>query len=722
MATRKDTNRGTPMHDAIGAYGPQASERLARIRPYAEAFTRDLCAAFHEGLVARAGRDDVINQLTPDDFWECLGSHPLSRLLDADLKEHGVRQSAREMGRVLAYIGVENAWLVETYDELISGLRRAIAEWSLPEQDSRFLQDALVSRLMTSLGGIVAGQRQVIKGQQRVMGSITRLIETCTTLSDLARALLEALLTLDGMVAGTFAKPDRNGTLQYEIVVGATVERHASTFTNYQRLPNIHGDNILGRGPSGCAWRSGQLQRCHVAASEPSLAPWREIACELGYVSCATIPILDANREPQAILSLYHSAPGYFLTADRNNLLDRLRSVLSATIARLGRHATTIHYTARADYRERLAHGALTLLYQPVVDLKSGRLAKVEALARLNNPDGTHVSPVDFLPAFGASDLRRLFALGLRQAITDLHQWEAHGLLTAVAINLPAQALADPEYLEIAKTTLSEMSMDPDRLTFEILEADDTQPGDTARRLLAQWRELGVRLGQDDLGSGYSSLLRMERLAVDEVKIDQGFVSTAARSPRRALQFIHHLTRLAHDVGLTVVVEGLESRGLIEAATILGAEAGQGYAISRPITANALSSWSRDFRLSVTPEKPLTALGAYAALLLRAALLSLARARPTLMRHVVAEPCAIATYIETMTSRNAALRDAYHALTETIRDGINLKGYEEMHKQVEHHLCTEIQREENAERPTDPLPGNTDGASLSHHISPSKHR
>ncbi|MHB1513435.1 MAG: EAL domain-containing protein [Acidiferrobacter sp.] len=696
------------MHDAVDAYGPQASDVLGRVpASYTEALTCDLCATFQRGLVARAGADDVISQLTPDDFWESLGAHPLSRLLDTDLKEHALRQSAREMGRILAYIGVENAWLVETYDELISVLRRHIEHWTLPEQERRFLQDTLVSRLMVSLGGIVAGQRQVMKSQQRVMGAITRLIETCTTLSDLARALLDTLLTLDGMVAGTFAKPDKYGTLQYEIVIGATVERHASTFANYQRLPNIHGDDALGRGPSGCAWRSGQIQRSLTILREPSFAPWREIARELGYVSYVAMPILDANREPQAILSLYHSAPGYFSTADRNNLLDRLRSVLSATIARLGRYAPTIHYTARADYRERLAHGALTLLYQPVIDLKSGRLAKVEALARLNNPDGTHIPPADFLPAFGAGDLRRLFALGLRQAITDLRQWEARGLLTAVAINLPAQALADLEYLEIAKTTLGEMPIDPSRLAFEILETDDIQPGEPTRGILAQWRELGVRLAQDDLGSGYSSLLRMERLAVDEVKIDQGFVSTVARSPRKALQFIHHLTRLAHDVGLSVVIEGLESRGLIEAATILGADAGQGYAISRPITANALSSWSRAFRLSVAPEQPLTALGAYAALLLRAALLGLAQTRPTLARHVVAEPCAIATYIETTTPENAALKEAYRALTDTIRDGLDPKHHEEAHRQVEHLLCTEIQREENADRLAHPLPGET---------------
>lgn len=704
------------MQDVTDAYGPRAAQALAPIRPHAALLTRELCAAFHGGLMARAGRNDVIAQLSPEEFWRSQGAHPFLRLLDPDLKEHAWRRSAQDMGRTLAHIGAENTWLVETHDDLITGLRRhpLIRSLSAPEQG--LFQDILVSRLMALLSGLVTGQRQILQGQQRVMGTITQLIETCTTLGDLARTLLETLLTLDGMVAGTFAKPDENGTLQYEIVAGTTVERHASTFADYQKLPNIHGDNPLGCGPSGRAWRSGQTQRSILIAREPSLAPWHSIARELGYVSNATIPILDAHREPRAILSLYHAAPGYFSTPDRTHVLERLRSVLSATLARLGRNATTVHYSVRADYRERLARGALTMLYQPIVDLKTGRLAKVEALARLRNADGSHVPPAQFLPAFGADDLRQLFVLGLRQAVTDLQHWDDHGLSIAVAVNLPAQALSDPEYLATTRTLLRESAIEPHRLTFELLEVDEvSQPDTAARGLINRWRRLGVRLAQDDLGSGYSSLLRMERLAVDEVKIDQEFVGTVARSPRRALHFIHHLTRLAHDIGLSVTVEGLASRGLIEAATILGADAGQGYAISRPMTANALRSWCRDFHPAISPEGPTTALGAYATLLLRGTLLALARTRPSLLHHIVAQPCAVAAYIEKNPALKAgALKEAYGKLQTTIREGADPNRYEKAHERVERLLCAEIGREEAAvAHTTDTTPDGTGALSLS---------
>ena len=688
-------------HDA---YGPRAAKALAPIRAHADVLTHDLCAMFHAALLAHAGRDDVLTQLDAKDFWASQESHPLRQLLDADLKHQTLQQSAQDMGRTLAYLGVENAWLVETYDTLITELRRHPLIQSLTPAQRDPLRDVLVSRFMASLSGIVAGQRQVVYGQQRVMGAVTRLIETCTTLNDFARALLDTLLTLEGMVAGTFARPDKNGTLQYEIVAGATVERHASTFADYQSLPNIYGDNPLGCGPSGCAWRSGKPQCSVMITREPSLSPWHQIARELGYISHATIPIQDANREPRAILSLYHAAPGYFSTTDFSDILDRLCTVLSAAVARLSQDAPPVHYSIRANYRERLTQGALIMLYQPIVDLNTGRLAKVEALARLRDPDGTHVSPTHFLPAFGARELRQMFSLGLRQAVADLKNWDHRGLHTSVSVNLPAQALSDPEYLAIARAVLHDAAMEPNRITFELLETDETGLRDTiVRQMVNRWRRLGVRLAQDDLGSGYSSLLRMERLAVDEVKIDQEFVQTVARSPRKALQFIHHLTRLVHDIGLSVVIEGVESRGLMEAATILGADAAQGYAISQPITADALRSWYRDFDLVVAPERPTTALGAYATLLLRGTLLDLARSRPTLLGHIICEPCTIAAYIENGTAaRSAALKDSYAKLVAVIRAGADPQRYEKAHNRLEQLLRMEIRREEHTAAPAAP--------------------
>ncbi len=130
--------------------------------------------------------------------------------------------------------------------------------------------------------------------------------------------------------------------------------------------------------------------------------------------------------------------------------------------------------------------------------------------------------------------------------------------------------------------------------------------------MLEQFKALGVRLAQDDLGSGHSSLLRLRHFAFDDVKLDQSLVRGQEFDPRGALNFIHPLTSLAHSMGLTVVVEGLENAGLIEAAYMLGADAGQGYGISRPLPADEIPAWVHDHRLRLDRDNPSTHLGGLA--------------------------------------------------------------------------------------------------------------
>jgi len=127
---------------------------------------------------------------------------------------------------------------------------------------------------------------------------------------------------------------------------------------------------------------------------------------------------------------------------------------------------------------------------------------------------------------------------------------------------------------------------------------------------------MGIQIVQDDLGSGHSSLLRMDRYAFDVVKIDQGLVRSALRKPQRALEFILYLTRLAHAFKTPVTVEGLENLGMIEAAAILGADFGQGYGIAKPMPASDIITWHQGYVYSVNPKAPRTALGAMAGYML----------------------------------------------------------------------------------------------------------
>jgi hypothetical protein len=163
---------------------------------------------------------------------------------------------------------------------------------------------------------------------------------------------------------------------------------------------------------------------------------------------------------------------------------------------------------------------------------------------------------------------------------------------------------------------------------------------------IAEFQQAGIRIVQDDLGSGHSSLLRMDRIPCDRVKIDQGLVRSALDRPIRALEFIYHLTRLAHDFGVLVTVEGLEDEGLIEAAAILGADQGQGFGIARPMAAHDVMSWHQTWSMPVEPERPRTALGALAGFLLWDRKLGMMVDWPDHAADFIKEPYLVHRYLE----------------------------------------------------------------------------
>jgi len=684
------------MNEDLGAFGPEAAALLDLAQRHFAGLGECFVTAFYEGLARHAGPDDVISRLTPEQFayTQIKQLKQLRTLLDPRLNECVHQERAIQVGHIHAFTGIEMTWLVDAYELYLKQLLRHIQEWPGASEERAHLRQVLTTRLMADLGGQIRGQHEIAQAQQQAISTITHLLQTTTTFSDLVRRILETLADLPGMMAGTLSRPDGNGDFQYEIVVGRTFENHVASLAGRQLIPSIHGDRPVGQGPSGRAWRSGQIQQTLSIASDPTLAPWHEFARDLGYASMTTIPVTDAGCCPQAVLTLYHGWPGYFVTPNRVNLIDQLYSELGAAFTRSGRTNRVISYATRAVYRERLTKGDLTMLYQPVIDLSSGQLNKVEALARLNGPDGAYVAPGNFLAAFGEHELRQLFALGLRQALTDLRYWEKQGLVTSVAINLPPQALIDREYLTIAHTVLHDIPIDTARLTLELLETGEIDSRQNPTGILSEWRALGICLAQDDLGSGYSSLLRMERLAVDDVKIDQGLVSTGAQTPRKALQFIHHLTHLAHDIGVRVTVEGLESVGLIEAAAILGADAGQGYAIARPMAASELRSWTYPSHLVVDSNHPQTALGAYATMIIQNALIALVATRPSLLKSVVSEPCALSYYLHLQDLDHAPIGVAQKELLACAKKGAKTARYYEVRQKVEDLLCAHIRAEE----------------------------
>ena len=541
----------------------------------------------------------------------------LVRLLAPDLTQQAHRAEAEGLGRIHALVGVDMLWLFEAYGFYQQETLRLLAPL-LPQAKQRELLTGIISRrILHDLQAQFAGYRQLDAEAVGAVSQIDHHVLTAANLPDLVRGVMTTIGALTGGVCSFFARADAAGQLQIEASFGAAAERyHAAMEAGHVPKISIDPDQAAGRGPGGRAWRARQIVVSDTWAGDPGRSPWQSINADLGLTASAAVPLRDASGRSIALLSFYSVWPGFFSTRRIAALLGHVQQVVSHAIQQRIR-SPVIPLREQEGYRELLEQQSTVMLYQPIISLRDGRLIKIEALARLRNPAGDLITPDRFLPTFGDAELLLLFAQALRQACADNLMLEGQGLRPTIAVNFPAEGVGDPRYEEVLFRQLAHCRFAAGRLQLEMLESSEGHAHRGRHEaFLQRLRAAGIGVVQDDLGSGHSSLLRLEQYAFDEVKIDQGLVRSALRNPRRALDFILHLTRLAHAFATPVTVEGLENLGMIEAAAILDADRGQGYGIARPMPAAALAAWHDGYVYPIDPQGPRTALGAMAGYLL----------------------------------------------------------------------------------------------------------
>jgi len=227
----------------------------------------------------------------------------------------------------------------------------------------------------------------------------------------------------------------------------------------------------------------------------------------------------------------------------------------------------------------------LTLVYQPKVDMFSGRVRSLEALARWTHPQLGFVSPGEFVPiAEQTGGARRLTSWALSAAIRQMAAWHGEGIDIDVAVNLSAPDLLDANLGDEILETLRHHGIAPTSLILEITEGAVIKDPALAVRNMQLLRIAGVRFSLDDFGTGYSSLSQLSRLPLDELKIDRSFI-IRAHERRDDVTIIMSTIELAHSMGLKVVAEGVETREAWNLLRRLGCDLVQGYLVSRPLSA-----------------------------------------------------------------------------------------------------------------------------------------
>ena len=233
-----------------------------------------------------------------------------------------------------------------------------------------------------------------------------------------------------------------------------------------------------------------------------------------------------------------------------------------------------------------LIAGQILLHYQPQAELATGCVDSVEALIRWRHPDLGLVSPARFVPiAEDSGFIRHLTAFALTKGAEQSKVWRDAGTPLSVSVNVSARDFEDRNFLERVLEIVQIAGIAPADLMLEVTESAVMAEPDKAIAIMASAREAGFRFGIDDFGAGESSLGYLSRLPVDEVKIDQAFARDL--TPRNE-SIVRSAVTMGHDLGLTVVVEGVETAEVADRLRELGCDKGQGWYFGKPVPADEL--------------------------------------------------------------------------------------------------------------------------------------
>ncbi len=243
-----------------------------------------------------------------------------------------------------------------------------------------------------------------------------------------------------------------------------------------------------------------------------------------------------------------------------------------------------------AMLRRALDNGDIVVHYQPIVDLRSGKISGFEALTRLNHPTNGLVPPSEFIGI--AEETGLIVPLSeqvLKKACIAAGAWQRRfGLENqlSMSVNFSARHISEDNIVELLKRSLRDSRLPPEDLKIEITESLIMTNPELAAQTFAQIKELGVTLSLDDFGTGYSSLSYLRRFPIDTLKMDRSFVSRMD-TDEKDMELVRMIIMLAHTLGMVVIGEGIESDSQLGLLRNLNCEFGQGYFFAKPLTEDA---------------------------------------------------------------------------------------------------------------------------------------
>jgi diguanylate cyclase (GGDEF)-like protein len=256
-----------------------------------------------------------------------------------------------------------------------------------------------------------------------------------------------------------------------------------------------------------------------------------------------------------------------------------------------GMHANVVYQLQlQNDLHRALERRELRVFYQPTVSLATGLLTGFEALMRWQHPERGLILPEEFIPL--AEETGLIIPMGLwilREAAGQMKRWlkqfRSQNDLT-ISVNLSGIQIAEPNLVPQVEQILSETELEPPNLTLEITESVLMRNPQAATEKLLQLKALGVRLHIDDFGTGYCSLSYLHDLPVDTLKIDRSFISRIGTEHEKG-EILRTIATLAHNLGMEVIAEGVETAAQLSHVRSVKCESAQGFYFSRPVETKA---------------------------------------------------------------------------------------------------------------------------------------
>ncbi len=327
------------------------------------------------------------------------------------------------------------------------------------------------------------------------------------------------------------------------------------------------------------------------ALPDPNQA--RLIADEVLDALCGTYHIGHLEIAGSASIGVLNSAPTY--ASAEEMLRDADTAMYEAKHAGRGRCTTfdaTMQQRVRdraaleQDLRRALTRSEFSLVYQPIVSLRTGRTETLEALLRWRHPTRGPIPPSEFIPVAEESGLIvQLGRWSLSEASRQLAEWRhrhPHAHDVGISVNLSRRQLESPTLAEDVAQVLAENGLPPGALHLEVTESEAMHDHATAGQRLQELRDRGIKLDIDDFGTGHSSLACLHRFPVDFLKIDRSFIASVTDSSLFA-SLVDAITQLARTLQIQVVAEGIETPEQLRLLRALGCDYGQGYLLSRPL-------------------------------------------------------------------------------------------------------------------------------------------